>query len=281
MYARIEKTPAIVHVHTVIVKAAQDIFSLSENAPLYVPRDKDATMKRTFQQLKTELARAGNPTKAKFVQGYFKTGPGEYGAGDRFLGVTVPQQRAMAKKYADLSLESVQKLLQSQVHEHRLTALIILVSQYQRGSMSERKRIVRVYRASRRRINNWDLVDSSAPYILGPELFGKTITLLTAFARSKHLWDRRIAIITTQHFIRRGRYNETLRLAKLLLHDKHDLIHKAVGWMLREVGERSRVTEEAFLKKYASVMPRTMLRYALEKFSKTRRRYFLQLKKSA
>ena len=222
-----------------------------------------------------ELEALAAPAKAKAAAWFFKTGEGQYGHGDAFLGVTVPEQRRIAKRFAALPQGELRTLLRSPVHECRLTALLILVRQYERGDASLRARIARFYLAHRARVNNWDLVDSSAPYILGRHLLDKDRAVLYRLARSRRLWDRRIAIIATAAFIRAGDYRDTLAIAKLLLADPHDLIHKAVGWMLREVGNRSLATEERFLKAHAARMPRTMLRYAIEKFHETKRAAYL------
>lgn len=232
----------------------------------------------TAQALIGDLQALGTPEKAKSSAWFFKTGKGQYGYGDVFFGVTVPEQRLIARRYRELPLEEIGKLLQHTVHECRLTALFILVGQYSRGDAQSRRRIARFYLTHRKRINNWDLVDSSAPYILGQYLLEKDRSILYEFARSHHLWERRIAIIATAAFIREDEFDDTLNIAALLLNDRHDLIHKAVGWMLREVGKKSRETEEAFLKKHAAVMPRTMLRYAIEKFPAEKRQMYLTLR---
>ena len=217
-----------------------------------------------------------NPTRAKSSKRFFKTGKGEYAEGDIFIGITVPQSRVIAKTYHALPLPEIKKLLNSKIHEERAIALFILVDQFIRGDERLRAQIYRLYIASIKYINNWDLVDVSAPTIVGGFLMDKPKDVLTKLAQSKNLWHRRIAIIATQYFIRKNQYNETLRIAELLLTDTHDLIHKAVGWMLREVGNRSLETEEVFLKKYYKTMPRTMLRYAIEKFSEEKRLQYLK-----
>lgn len=235
----------------------------------------------TAAHVKKELARHATPKKAKASAWFFKTGKGQYGEGDKFIGVTVPEQRRVAKQFSDLPLAQVMLLLRSRVHEHRLTALLILVRQFQRGSDDEQKKIYNLYMKNTRYINNWDLVDSSASYIAGVFLLRQPAArrkMLYTFARSKDLWKKRIAIIATQAFIRVDQYDDTLKIAELLLNDTHDLIHKAVGWMLREVGNRNQAVEEAFLRKHAAHMPRTMLRYAIEKFSTTKRERYLKMK---
>lgn len=225
-----------------------------------------------------ELGEIGTAARAKASAWFFKTAKGEYGYGDRFLGVSVPAQRKIAKRYARLPLQELGKLLESPFHECRLTALFILAGQYRKADTKERQQIVRFYLANRRRVNNWDLVDSSAPHILGHHLLDHDRSVLQKLARSTNLWDRRIAIIATAALIREGEYDDTLKLAEMLLCDEHDLIHKAVGWMLREVGNRSAVTEEKFLKNHAARMPRTMLRYAIEKFPEPKRKAYLAMR---
>lgn len=206
---------------------------------------------------------------------FFKTGPGEYGEGDRFLGVTVPTLRALAREHQDLPLKQITILLKSPWHEERVLALLILVRQYARGTLDQRQRIYRAYLAHTRHINNWDLVDCSAEHIVGAHLSNGGSATLVTLARSDNLWRRRIAVMATYYDIKRGAFRETLKLARLLLDDEHDLIHKAMGWMLREVGKRDRDALEAFLKRHADRMPRTMLRYAIERFSPAGRRAWL------
>ena len=225
-----------------------------------------------------ELKKLGTPAKAKTSRWFFKTGKGQYGYGDVFFGVTVPEQRKIAKRFRDLPLAEISKLLKNRVHECRLTAIFILDGQYARGDEATREHIARFCLSHKKRINNWDLVDSFAPYVLGPQLLNKNRSLLYSLARSKNLWERRIAIIATSAFIRKNQYDDTLKIAALLVRDTHDLIHKAVGWMLREVGNRSLGTEEAFLKKHAAAMPRTMLSYATEKFPEKKRRMYLAMR---
>ena len=225
-----------------------------------------------------ELQEIGTAARAKASAWFFKTAKGEYGHGDRFLGVSVPAQRKIAKRYARMPLRELRKLLESPFHECRLTALFILACQYRKADAKERQQVVRFYLANRRRVNNWDLVDSSAPYILGRHLLSHDRSVLQKLVRSTNLWDRRIAIIATAALIRVGEYDDTLRLAEMLLCDEHDLIHKAVGWMLREVGNRSPETEENFLKTHAARMPRTMLRYAIEKFPEPKRKAYLAMR---
>lgn len=232
-------------------------------------------MPGTLIELRRELRRLVNPKRAQGLGRFFKTGKGEYGEGDLFLGLTVPMSRTLAKAYSYLNIKELGQLLGSKYHEERLIALLILVEQYTRGNGAERERIFRFYLNSTKRINNWDLVDLSAEKIIGPQLWGMSTSLLTRLARSQNVWERRIAILTTFYFIKQGAYTETLRLARLLMRDQHDLIHKAVGWMLREVGKRSNKTLEQFLNRYAHRLPRTMLRYAIERLPEPKRLAYL------
>lgn len=226
-------------------------------------------------QLKADMETLADPEKAAILSRFFKTGKGQYGEGDIFLGVMVPGQRRIAKKYETLSLKDIRKLLSSKIHEHRLVALIILVNQYKKGDEHDRDKIVDFYLRYSKYINNWDLVDLSAPNIPGEYLLNKDRAVLYRLARSKNLWERRIAIMSTFAFIRKNDFEDALRISALLLHDYHDLIHKAVGWMLREVGKRDFKAEEDFLKEHYRVMPRTMLRYAVERFDQTKKRLFM------
>lgn len=223
----------------------------------------------------SEIATLADPVRAVGAQRYFKTGPGEYGEGDIFIGLTVPQSRNIAKKYHALPLAEIQKLLRSPIHEHRLVALLVLVYKYEHTE--EQEKIVTFYLKQRKHINNWDLVDTSASCILGNWLIDKDTSILHTLAHAKNLWDRRIAIVATAAFIRNSQYGDTLALAEILMDDTHDLIHKAVGWMLREVGKKSEKTLTAFLDMHASHMPRTMLRYAIERFPEKKRQKYLRL----
>ncbi|OGC81797.1 MAG: DNA alkylation repair protein [Candidatus Abawacabacteria bacterium RBG_16_42_10] len=229
----------------------------------------------TVSHLLTELKSLQDKEKQKAYMRFFKTGKGEYGEGDTFWGITMPKQRMVAKKYLDLALPDIQKLLNSDVHECRMTGLLILTYQFNKASDGTRKKIADFYIRNTKRINNWDLVDVTTPRILGKYLLDKDRKILYTFAQSKNLWERRIAIITTQVFISEKQYEDTLNIAELLLTDKHDLIHKAVGWMLREVGKYDQETEEKFLRKHYKKMPRTMLRYAIEKFPEKMRKAYL------
>lgn len=224
----------------------------------------------------TRLQALGDPVRAQVLQRFFKTAPGEYAHGDVFLGLYVPEIRALAKEYQALPLSEIEELLRASVHEARLLALLIMVRAYKHGDESQQERIYHLYLGNTRHINNWDLVDLSAPPIVGAHLEHRSRAPLYALARSDLLWDRRISIMATFHFIKAHEFGETLRIAEHLLKDPHDLIHKAVGWMLREVGKRDRSTEEAFLKKHYTIMPRTMLRYAIEKFPEDLRQRYLR-----
>lgn len=222
------------------------------------------------------LKQLGDREDARFLQGFFKTGPGEYGEGDVFLGIRVPVTRRLARQYRDTPLPQVAKLLTSKYHEARLLALLMLVHQFRQADPPTQKRIYEVYRSHLRWINNWDLVDGSASYIVGGYLANRSRTPLVQLARSPNLWRRRVAVMATLHFIQHGEFDDTLKLADVLLHDEHDLIHKAVGWMLREVGNRDRQTETMFLDTRYHTMPRTMLRYAIEKFPDRLRKSYLE-----
>ncbi|MEN6319068.1 MAG: DNA alkylation repair protein [Syntrophaceae bacterium] len=218
----------------------------------------------------------GSKEKAQVLQRFFKTAPGEYGEGDVFVGLRVPEIRKLAKEYQDLPFPEIILLLQSSIHEARLLALFILVRTYTRGDASLQDQIYDMYVQNTRFINSWDLVDASAEHIIGHYLRYRSRALLYSFAQSGLLWDRRISIMATFHYIKNGEYTETLRIAELLLRDTEDLIHKAVGWMLREIGKRDHRTEEEFLKVRYKNMPRTMLRYAIEKFPETLRQQYLR-----
>ena len=222
------------------------------------------------------MSKLKDPEKAKILSRFFKTSKGEYGEGDIFLGIKVPEQRKVAKKYTNLTLGDLQKLLNSKVHEHRLTSLIILVTKYKKANESGRNEIIDFYLKNTKNINNWDLVDSSAPYILGDYLLEKDRTILYNLAKSDDLWEKRISILSTFRFIRNNDFNDALKISKIHLNDEHDLMHKAVGWMLREIGKRDQEKEEKFLEKHYKKMPRTMLRYAIEKFDEDKRRYYLK-----
>jgi 3-methyladenine DNA glycosylase AlkD len=228
--------------------------------------------------LMKELSQAANPEKAAFLPRFFKTGPGEYAEGDQFLGVTVPLQRGIARRHRDLPLPELAKLVGSPVHEHRVTGFLILTEQFRKADEATQAQLFAFCRKHLAQVNNWDIVDLVAPKIFGAHLLAhpELRKLLYTFASSRALWERRIAIISTQAFIRSGHFEDTLAIAERLLGDPHDLIHKAVGWMLREVGQRDVPTLESFLERHAGQMPRTMLRYSLEKLPPERRRHFME-----
>lgn len=237
-------------------------------------------MNRTeAETIRSELKLLKDAEKAVILSGFFKTGPGEYGEGDRFWGIPVPEVRRIVKKHRKASVTDILKLLHSEYHEERLTALLMMVDQYKSGSAVQKAEIFRLYLENTVSINSWDLVDLTAPHIVGEQLFKKKRSLLAKLARSESIWERRIAILSTFYFIRQGESRETLKIAKILLYDSHDLIHKAVGWMLREVGKRCSFESEClFLEKYAPVMPRTMLRYAIEHFPGDLRMHYMRRK---
>ncbi len=228
------------------------------------------------KEIKNKLQKLGDKKRAEHLKGYFKTGPGEYGEGDIFLGIPVPELRKLSRVYRDIPLETTKTLLESPIHEERMLALLILVLKYANGDAGAQKRIYTLYLNNTKFINNWDLVDLSAHYIVGPFLMDKSKKPLYRLAASRSLWERRIAIMATFHYIRQNFYSVTLKIAEILISDKEDLIHKAVGWMLHEVGKRDLQTEEEFLKPRYKNMPRTMLRYAIEKFSTTKRQRYLK-----
>ena len=228
-----------------------------------------------MRTMKEELKSKANSEKAKILSGFFKTGKGEYGEGDVFLGVVVPELRKIAKKYCGINSKEVEELLNSKIHEERLIALFILIEHYKKADSEQREKIVRFYLANTKNINNWDLVDLSAPKIVGDYLLDKDRAVLYKLVKSENLWERRIAVLSTFTFIRNNQFDDTLRISEILLKDKHDLIHKAVGWMLREIGKRDINVLRAFLNKHCKVMPRTMLRYAIEKLDEKERKGFL------
>lgn len=235
-------------------------------------------MKERAKYIQLELEQYIDPVKKEYLPNFFKTGKGEYGEGDRFLGVVVPNTRLVAKKYNSEPFEVMAELLRSKWHECRLCALLMLVERFRKSSEEEQTRIYRFYLSQTARINNWDLVDLSAPYIVGEYLKDKPREDLYRLAASTLLWDQRIAVVATITFIRNYDFIDILTLAEKLLHHEHDLMRKAIGWMLREMGKRDRELLVQFLEKYASVMPRTMLRYSIEKFPEEERQYFMQLK---
>lgn len=216
-----------------------------------------------------------DPKDAAFLQRFFKTGKGEYGEGDRFLGIRVPDVRKVARDFSGLPLSDCEKLLASPYNEERLLALVVLSNRFKKAPQ-ERAAIARLYLRSLRRVNNWNLVDTSAPDILGAWLEDRSRTPLRKLARSRSLWDRRVAILSTFHFIRAGEFSDTLDLTRLLLNDPEDLMHKACGWMLREIGKRDSRALETFLRKHCREMPRTMLRYAIERLPEAKRQAYLK-----
>lgn len=227
----------------------------------------------------TALHSLSSPARAQTSLRFFKTDKGEYGEGDKFIGVTVPDQRKVAKQYyPTISIEEALELLQSDIHEHRLTALFILVYKFNKASVADKKKIAKLYLKNAKQVNNWDLVDSSAPYILGPYLFEHPAErkILYKLSKSKNIWERRISVLATFYFFKQDDFEDFLRLTEILLTDDHDLIHKAVGWGLREVGKRNLKAEQNFLDKHYAQMPRTMLRYAIEKFEEKTRNEYLE-----
>lgn len=230
----------------------------------------------TIRNIQKKLRQLGSEEKANILRRFFKTGPGEYGEGDVFIGVGVPELRKLVKEYPDITIKESMQLLRSLIHEERMLALLILVDKYSTGNETVKKRIYTLYLQHTKFINSWDLVDSSAHHIVGDFLMDKSKEPIYRLATSKNLWERRIAILSTFYFIKHNNYSETLKISKILLTDEHDLIHKAVGWMLREIGNRHMVTQETFLKKHYKCMPRTMLRYAVEKFPEPKRQKYLK-----
>jgi 3-methyladenine DNA glycosylase AlkD len=232
----------------------------------------------TASAVRQALHAQASPARVAGVTRYFKCGPGEYGEGDTFIGVTVPTQRTVARRFRDLSLGETDTLLTSSIHEERNTALFILVDQFTGGDERTRGRIFRLYMRRLRFVNNWDLVDTSAAAIVGGWLEDKPRGLLDRLARSKQLWSRRVAMIATFHYIHRGDHRDAVRIAAILVNDSHDLIHKAVGWMLREVDKRaSPAALTTFLNRHAATMPRTMLRYAIERLPEAKRKRWMTM----
>jgi 3-methyladenine DNA glycosylase AlkD len=231
--------------------------------------------KLTATEIRRRLREHARPEIVSILQSFFKTGRGQYGEGDRFIGVKVPGVRTVCRECRGASLPAVRTLLRSRVHEERLLALLLLIEAFKVGTEIERRRIYEFYLAHTAFINNWDLVDASASQIVGAWLYGRSTAPLTKLARSSSLWERRIAIIATFENLKRGDLRETLRIADMLLDDEHDLIHKAVGWLIREVGKRDGGVEREFLRTRYKRMPRTMLRYAIERFPEAERRRYL------
>src|SRR5262245_49248809 len=230
----------------------------------------------TANEIQARLRAMGDPAAAAGMARFFKTGPGEYGEGDVFLGLKAAPMRSLAREYRGLSLAEAQVLLDSPIHEDRSVALLILVDAVAKADAARQKSIYDFYLANTARVNNWDLVDVSASPIVGGYLAARSRRPLRRLARSASLWERRIAIVATHWFIRQRDFADTLAVAELLLADREDLIHKAVGWMLREVGKRDQAAEEAFLRQHYSRMPRTMLRYAIERFPEATRLAYLR-----
>ncbi len=229
-----------------------------------------------LKDLELELKKHKNKEQAILLQRFFKTGKGQYGEGDIFLGITVPEQRKIAKKFQELSIEEIQILLNSKIHEKRLIALFILIDRYKKAGEAEKKQIFDFYLTNTKNINNWDLVDLSAPNIAGDFLLNKNRKSLYQLTVSENLWERRISVLSTFIFIRNNQFEDSLKISEILLKDNHDLIHKAVGWMLREIGKRDEKELENFLKKHYKQMPRTMLRYSIEKFPEEKRKKYLR-----
>jgi 3-methyladenine DNA glycosylase AlkD len=230
----------------------------------------------TAKEIHRRLERLANKRRAKFLQKFFRTDAGQYGEGDVFLGIRVPVLRRLANKYSALPNDETLLLLRSPIHEARLFSLIVLVRSFAKADEVRQRRIYELYLDNLKHINNWDLVDVSAPPIVGAFLMDKSKTPLYTLAKSANLWERRISIMATAYFIRRNHFSATLKIAKLLLVDKQDMVHKAAGWMLREIGKRDREVEETFLRSHYKRMPRTMLRYAIEQFPKAKRRGYLE-----
>jgi 3-methyladenine DNA glycosylase AlkD len=230
---------------------------------------------RISSQVISQLKSCADPARARHSQKYFKTAKGEYGSGDRFLGVRVPAIRKIARQFKSLSLADYEELIASPWHEVRLLALIVLVDQFRHANLAQREKIYRSYMRHRRGVNNWDLVDTSAPTIVGGYFRDRDRVKLYDLLRSSRVWDRRIAVMACFSFIRDGEFDDGLRVAECLLRDRHDLVQKAVGWLLREIGNRDRVVEEMFLRQHCHEMPRVMLRYAIEKFPASRRKSYL------
>jgi 3-methyladenine DNA glycosylase AlkD len=234
-------------------------------------------MEATYTNVKNALLVLAQPERAVLVARFFKTGPGQYGEGDQFLGLSMPQQHVIAKQYRSLAIDEVQKLVRDPFHECRMTGLLIWVQQTKKGSAIQRAKILEYYLANRQYINNWDLIDVTCPHIVGRYLVQGDRSILYELAQEKNLWSPRMAMVSTLALIRLGQFADTFAIAELLMPHKHDLIHKAVGWMLREVGKRNPDALEEFLHDHVQLMPRTALRYAIERFDPTRRKYYLTL----
>jgi 3-methyladenine DNA glycosylase AlkD len=241
-----------------------------------LPTCKSAATMALINEIRVRMRELADGERARVLQRFFKTGPGEYGEGDRFLGITIPDLRKLAKQYRPIRIEETLELLESAYHEERVLALLMLIHAYSKGDEPTKEMIYRLYLKKTRFINNWDLVDLSAPRIVGDFLLARSREPLYALARSDSLWERRIAIMSTFQFIKKADYSDSLKISEILLKDREDLIHKAVGWMLREIGKSDLPTEEGFLREHYRVMPRTMLRYAIERFPESKRQMYLK-----
>lgn len=234
---------------------------------------------REVDKIKNRLGDFINKDKVAIYQNFFKTGHGQYGEGDIFWGINVPNQQKVVKEFKDVSIDTILELLKSKVHEHRLTSIMMLTNKFVISDKKTQEKIYKLYLKNAKYVNNWDLVDSSAHIIIGGYLYENKLNrnILEKLAKSKNLWEKRISIIATYYFIKNKEHRDTFKIAEILINDKHDLIHKACGWMLREVGKRiNQEIEEEFLKKYYKKMPRTMLRYAIERFEESKRQYYLK-----
>ncbi len=229
-----------------------------------------------LSQLISEMNSFADAERAKSSQRYFKTGAGEYGEGDVFIGLNMGEQRRIAKKFQGLSLPKIQELLKSEIHEQRMVGVLILVDKFRKASKEERGNIFTFYLKNAKRINNWDLVDLSAPRIVGGFLSDKKRNILYPLADSKNVWERRISVLATFAFIKDEDFSDALRISEILLEDNHDLIHKAVGWVLREIGKKDEKVLEEFLKTHYEKIPRTTLRYAIERFEESKRKDYLR-----
>ncbi|HPT08632.1 MAG TPA: DNA alkylation repair protein [bacterium] len=236
-------------------------------------------MKSNLEILEQRLLKTKDPARAKILSHFFKTGPGQYGEGDIFLGIVVGKSRSIAKEFSILSLNDINKLLNSSWHEFRLVALLILIEKYNKADNDITKgQIIKFYLKNLKNVNNWDLVDLSCSYLLGSYLYNKDRSILYKLAKDKNMWSRRVAIVSTYYFIKNNDLKDTFKLAEILLNNKEDLMHKAVGWMLREAGKRDKIKLEKFINKYIKTIPRTTLRYAIEKFPEAQRQKILKIK---
>ncbi|MBR9675623.1 DNA alkylation repair protein [Candidatus Woesearchaeota archaeon] len=232
----------------------------------------------SYEKIVNELEDQSDEERKHSSKWFFKTGPGEYGEGDVFIGLTMPQIRKTAKKYKETGFEDVKKLISNKVHEYRMTGYLILTYKYEKADDDLRREIYEFYIKNRNGLNNWDLIDVTTPKIVGLFLLDKDRSILYEFAKSNDLWEKRIAVLSTFTFIKNGEFEDAIKISEILLKDSHDLIHKAVGWMLREIGKKDEKRLTNFLDKYATKMPRTMLRYSIEKFEENKRLYYLKKK---